>query len=355
MDFADQIKQLSDRVESMKPQLQTEEATKNALIMPFIQALGYDVFNPNEVVPEFTADVGTKKGEKVDYALKHDKRIIILIECKGINDALVNHDSQLIRYFHACDAKFAILTNGQVFKFFTDLDNQNKLDEKPFLEIDLLNLREQQAQELKKFHKSYFDIEKIVGTASELKYSNEIKAILNEESENPSENFIRFFLPKVYRGRATANVIEQFRPIVKKSINQWLSEKVSNRLKSALEKETNEEQKQVEESAEVLEDENKRKIVTTEEELEGYYIVKGILRQKVDADRIFHRDTQSYFGIILDDNNRKPICRLHLDGSKRFIELFDENKKGMRHELTSLDDIFKHSEHLIKTINFYEK
>ena len=144
MDFIDQIKQLADRVESMKPQLQTEEATKNALIMPFIQALGYDVFNPNEVVPEFTADIGTKKGEKVDYALKQEDKVIILIECKGINDELVKHDSQLVRYFHACEAKFAILTNGQLFKFYTDLENQNKLDEKPFFEFDLLNIREQQ-------------------------------------------------------------------------------------------------------------------------------------------------------------------------------------------------------------------
>jgi predicted type IV restriction endonuclease len=355
MDFADQISQLADKVEKMKPQLLTEEATKNALIMPFLQALGYDVFNPAEVIPEFTSDVGTKKGEKVDYAIMQDNRMIMLVECKGINDKLTKHDTQLIRYFHACEAKFAILTNGQIFKFFTDLVDNNKLDEKPFFEFDLLNIKEQQIAELKKFHKANFDITKIISTASELKYSNEIKAILNSEQEDPSEAFIRFFLSQIYNGRATATVLEEFKAIVKKSINQWLSDKVSNRLKTALDKESEsdkEEAKMIDET--LASDEPKRNIETTEEEIEGFLIVKGILRQKLDISRLFYRDTQSYFGIILDDNNRKPICRLHLNGGKKHIELFDHDKNGTRHEITSLDDIYQHTEYLLKTVDYYQ-
>ncbi|MBN1118441.1 MAG: type I restriction enzyme HsdR N-terminal domain-containing protein [Bacteroidales bacterium] len=355
MDFSDQITHLADRVEKLKPQLLTEEATKNALIMPFIQALGYDVFNPMEVVPEFTADVGTKKGEKVDYAILLNNKVTILIECKGVNDSLVKHDTQLIRYFHACEAKFAILTNGQIFKFYTDLEDHNKLDSKPFFEIDLLNIKEQQIAELKKFHKAYFDIDKIVGTASELKYSNEIKNILNNEIEDPSEPFIRFFLTQIYQGRATANVIEQFKSIVKKSLAQWLSDRVSNRLKSALEKE-NESDKIASESVEETadNDEPKRNIETTEEELEGFYIIRAILRQKVDGARITHRDTQTYFGVLLDDNNRKPVCRLYFNGAKKRIELFDEAKKGTKYDLADLNDIYNHSDYLLKTIGFYE-
>ena len=354
MDFSDQVAQLADRIEKLKPQLLTEEATKTALIMPFIQALGYDVFNPLEVIPEFTADIGIKKGEKVDYAIVHDKKIIMLIECKGVNDPLTKHDSQLVRYFHACEAKFAILTNGQVFKFYTDLDDHNKMDAKPFLEIDLLNIKEQQVAEVKKFHKAYFDIDKIVGTASELKYSNEIKAILNSELEEPTEAFVRFFLPQVYTGRATASVIEQFRSIVKRSLSQWISDKISNRLKTALEKE-NENDKIEAESVEgqLVDSDPKRNIETTEEELEGYYIVRSILRQNVDINRIVHRDTQTYFGILMDDNNRKPICRLYFNGGKKKIELFDENKKGMKYDIENLDDIYTHSEHLIKTLTYY--
>ena len=354
MDFVDQIGQLSDRVAKMKQQLLTEEATKTALIMPFIQTLGYDVFNPLEVIPEFTSDIGTKKGEKVDYAIMQNNRLVMLIECKGINDKLTNHDTQLIRYFHACEAKFAILTNGQIYKFYTDLEDHNKLDDKPFFEIDLLNIKEQQVSELKKFHKSNFDIDKIISTASELKYTSAIKSILNSESEDPSEAFVRFFIPQVYTGKATAKVLDQFTEIVKKAMNQWLSDKVSNRLKSALEKESEankEEAKKIDES--INNEEQKKNVETTEEEIEGFLIIRGILRQKVDVKRVFYRDTQSYFGVIFDDNNRKPICRLHLNGGKKYIELFDEEKNGIKHELASLDDIYNHSDQLIQTISYY--
>ena len=353
MDFADQITQLADRVEKMRPQLLTEEATKNALIMPFIQALGYDVFNPTEVIPEFTSDVGTKKGEKVDYAIMQEDKMIMLIECKGVNDKLTNHDSQLIRYFHASEAKFAILTNGQVFKFYTDLDEQNKMDEKPFFEFDLLNIKEQQISELKKFHKSNFDIEKIIGTASELKYTNEIKAILNQETEEPSDAFIKFFTSQVYCGNSTAKVIEQFRSIVKKSVNQWLSDKVSNRLKSALEQESESDKKEAQKIEESLENDGENKnIETTEEELEGFMIVKSIIRAKGEIAKIQYKDNQNYFAIYYDKQTQ-PICRLHFNRAQKYIGLLDSDKKEERVAIGSLDDIFSHSDHLLKTLENY--
>lgn len=95
MDFKDTIKQLADRIEKLKDNIQTEEATKNAFIMPFINALGYDVFNPLEVLPEMTCDIGTKKGEKIDYAIMKDDQPILLIECKHWKQDLNLHDNQL--------------------------------------------------------------------------------------------------------------------------------------------------------------------------------------------------------------------------------------------------------------------
>lgn len=121
MDFIDQVKQFAKRVEGMKDTIQTEEATKTSIIMPFFSLLGYDVFNPNEFIPEFTADVGIKKGEKVDYAILSDGSPVILIECKWIGEPLEKHDSQLFRYFGTSKAKFAILTNGLIYRFYTDL------------------------------------------------------------------------------------------------------------------------------------------------------------------------------------------------------------------------------------------
>ncbi len=347
MDFKDQIKQLGERVVRLKDQIQTEEATKNAFIMPFIQALGYDVFNPLEVVPEFTADIGIKKGEKVDYAIMKEGQPIILIECKWWGENLDVHNSQLFRYFHTTKSKFGLLTNGIQFRFYTDLMETNKMDEKPFLEFDFTNMKEQVVSELKKFHKSYFDLSSIVSSASELKYSNEIKGILTKEITEPTPNFVKFFVSQVYSGKATEKVMTQFTEIVKRSLNQFISDIISDRLKAALVNESAndaEKAKSVEEP--VKEDENK--IVTTEEEMEGFFIVKSILRTKVESNRICYRDFQNFFSVLLDDTIRQTICRLWFNGEKKFLGIIDENKKETKYEISKLDDIYKYAEQLNK-------
>jgi hypothetical protein len=353
MDFKDQIKQLGERVVRLKDQIQTEEATKNAFIMPFIQALGYDVFNPLEVVPEFTADIGIKKGEKVDYAIMKEGQPIILIECKWWGENLDVHNSQLFRYFHTTKSKFGLLTNGIQFRFYTDLIETNKMDEKPFLEFDFTNMKEQVVFELKKFHKSYFDLNSIVSSASELKYSNEIKGILSKEINEPTPNFVKFFVSQVYAGKATEKVMAQFTEIVKRSLNQFISDIISDRLKAALEKENIQDVEQIK-LAEALAKEEDNKIVTTEIEMEGFLVVKSILRKCIDIKRITYRDGQVYFAILLDDNNRKPICRLYLNGNKKFFVTLDENKKEIKNEILSLDDLFSYSDVLVQIINNYE-
>jgi hypothetical protein len=166
MDLADLLRNLTEKANKLQNQSMTEEATKNSLVLPFLQALGYDVFNPMEVQPEFTSDVGLKKGEKVDFAILIDNEPAVLIECKTITDKLDKADSQLLRYFHTTSAKFSILCNGIVYKFFTDLVKPNLMDEKPFLVIDLFNLREQDIIELKKFQKSNFNISQIISTVN---------------------------------------------------------------------------------------------------------------------------------------------------------------------------------------------
>lgn len=347
MDFKDQIKILGERVIKLKDQILTEEATKNAFIMPFIQALGYDVFNPLEVVPEFTADIGIKKGEKVDYAIMKDGQPIILIECKWWGENLDVHNSQLFRYFNTTKSKFGLLTNGIQYRFYTDLMEANKMDEKPFLEFDFTNMKEQVIVELKKFHKSYFDLSSIVSSASELKYSNEIKGIMTNELNEPTPNFIKFFVSQVYSGKATEKVMTQFTEIVKKSLNQFISDIISDRLKAALEKENVKDAEQVKLGEEQAK-EDESKIVTTEEELEGFFIVKSILRTKFDSKRICYRDFQNFVSVLLDDTIRQTICRLWFSGEKKFIGFIDENKKESKFEISTLDDIYNYSEQLIK-------
>ncbi len=352
MDFIDQIKQLADRVEKLKDSLQTEEATKNALIMPFLQALGYDVFNPMEVIPEFTCDIGTKKGEKIDYAIFKDGQPIILVECKHWKQPLTLHDNQLLRYYHVSPAKFGILTNGICYRFYTDLMTQNKMDETPFLEIDLSDIRNNQLDELKKFHKANFDIDNILSSASELKYTREIRAVLAKEFANPSHEFVKLFAKQVYDGTMTQKVIDQFTVLVRKSISAHISDIISDRLKTALKTETDE-SKSEENLPEELDTENDG-IVTTEEELEGFYIIKSILRSKITSDRITYRDAKTYFAIFIDDNNRKPVCRLYLNSpTNKQLAIIGDDKKEIKYKITALDQIYEHSEELLGVIEKY--
>jgi len=347
MEFNNKIKALAERVSSLKDNIQTEEATKTAFVMPFIQILGYDIFNPIEVIPEFTADLGIKKGEKVDYAIMQEGTPIILIECKHWKENLETHSSQLHRYFHATKARFGLLTNGIQYHFYADLEEKNIMDNVPFLEFNLENIRENYLLELKKFQKSAFDVEKIIDSASALKYSTAIKEILLKELAEPSEEFVKLFTKQIYSGKViTKKVLEQFTEIVKRATNQAFKDIINDRLQSALSKE----EPVVEQ---VQEEEEECKIFTTEEEIEGFHIVKSIVRSKIDANRIIGRDTQSYFGILLDDNNRKPICRLHFNGGNKYLGLFDINKKESRYLLNNLDDIFTYQQQILETIDNY--
>lgn len=355
MDFKDSIKLLSDRVIKLKDSIHTEEATKNALIMPFIQTLGYDVFNPFEVIPEMTCDIGIKKGEKIDYAIMKDGEPVLLIECKHWSQDLNLHDNQLIRYFHVSKAKFGLLTNGVIYRFYTDLIATNKMDEKPFLEIDVTDIKENQFEELKKFHKSYFDINTILNSASELKYTGELKTILAKEFANPSPDFVKHFTKQVYDGMITAKLLEQFTALTRRSISNYINDLISERLKSALKSEDDSVKNNAADTlTEESSDTKETKIETTQEEIESYMVVKSILRPILDISRVVYRDAQTYFSVLLDDNNRKPICRVYLNGSKKYISTFDECKKEIKHEISGLDDIYKYSKELVDIINTYQ-
>ncbi len=352
MDLIDKLKTIGERIAKTKEQVTTEEATKNAFVMPFISALGYDVFNPLEVIPEFTADIGIKKGEKVDYCITKEGNPIIIIECKHWKEKLEKHDSQLSRYFHVSNTRFAILTNGIKYRFFTDLDAKNKMDERPFIEFDMTKIDEVIVNELKRFQKEHYDESAIIDVANDLKYSKQIKELLSKEFKTPSEDFIKYFAARVYSGRVTSKVIEQFGELVQSSVKSLLGEMINERLQMAITK-----QDAVEETAE-LEEENTvddvPTIETTEEELQGFRIVQAILMSEIESSRISYRDSKTYFGVFLDDNNRKPICRLWLNRSKKYLGIFDEEKKEDKRLIEKIEDIYQYADDLRKTAKFYE-
>lgn len=359
MEFVDRLNSLAAKVNQLASTIQTEEATKTAFVMPFIHSvLGYDVFDPSEVVPEYVCDIGTKKGEKIDYAILKNGEIQILIETKKIGEPLnINHASQLFRYFHVTTARISILTNGRHYRFFTDLDAPNKMDEKPFLEVDLLDIDEHVIPELQKLTKSAFDVDSIINAAGELKYVGQIKREMSSQFSQPDDDFIKFFASRVYDGAITQKVREQFGLLTRKAASQFLNDQINDRLKSAISGipyPTPAEKVIADTQAEVS-DAGEDRIQTTMEELEGFHIVKAIVRTTVDSKRVIHRDTQSYCGILLDDNNRKPITRLHFNRSQKYIGLFDKDKNETRHPINSLDDIYEFSDQLRDTVGFYEQ
>lgn len=335
MDLATRLAELQKRTLEHREVLLTEEAAKTALVMPFIQALGYDVFNPSEVVPEYTADVGTKKGEKVDYAIFDGQKVSILIECKPASSELsLNHAGQLFRYFSVADARLAILTNGVVFQFYSDVDRPNKMDDKPFFTFSMDAIKPGDIKTLEKFSKAGFDIENIVQEAGLLKLQHLLRKELEREFAEPSEEFVRLMASRIHEGKITAAVKEQYGRLLAGTIANLVRDLVNERISLAL----NASGPVIEEPHEALV--TGEEVITTAEEISGFHIVQAIASRIVDPKRIIIRDAKSYCAILLDDNNRKTIARLHFNGlTSKYIGTF-AGKSEERHLISDLTDIY---------------
>lgn len=350
MDFLDQIKEHAERATQKAPQLQTEEATKVSLILPFLKILGYDVFDPAEVVPEFVADVGTKKGEKVDYAILRDGKPAILIEAKWVGDPLTSHDSQLYRYFTTTEARYAVLTNGLIYKFYTDLSETNKLDPEPFLVLDLQNPRDAVVAEVKKFHKASFDPDSLYSAAENLKYSRLLREIFERELKDPSDGFVRLVMRDVYTGVFTEKRLTHFKALVKRVIGQYLQETLEEKLRSAIHTTMNPvEAPQEVAAAEAVTVPEQSRIVTTDDEKQGFLIIKAILGAEVEIGRITAKDTASYFNVLLDNNVRKWVCRFYFDGKRKGIMVQGEAEDQWI-PIEGLDDLYQHRDALLTSL-----
>ena len=235
------------------------------------------------------------------------------------------------------------------------------MDEKPFLEFDFLNMDDHAIPELQKLTKSAFDVDSVLNAAGELKYVGQIKRLMSQQFSQPEDDFVRFFASRVYEGMLTQKVREQFAVLTAKAAEQFLGDQVNDRLKSAMSRPSSAPAIIVEQRLDSAEEQTdtddlpstKDRIETTTEELEGYNIVKAIVRTEIDAKRIAPRDTISYFGILADDNNRKPIARLHFNRSQKYLGTFDADKNETRHSIDSLDDIFAYSDLLRETAKAY--
>lgn len=366
MAIEEEIGKLIDRIPLVKGSLTTEEATKQALILPFIQALGYDIFNPDEVTAELTADIGTKQGEKVDYAILSDKKPVILIECKKVGDPLKADErvSQLFRYFTATDARIGVLTNGIIYRFFSDLEATNRMDTTPFLEIDLENFNPGTLRLLSQFAKS-FDVDKTIADASRLRYTGKMKEVLNSQFNQPEDDFVRWIANRVYTGRLTQSVMENFRTLARQSLHEFVNDHINNALKSLqsatlIQEDIDPSESEGNAPSPVTDatESQKSSEIPTVEELDAFSIVKALVQNVVDAENVILRDSKSYCAIHYE-NNRKPLCRLYFDGQQKRLGLFD----GSRGEngglicsqvsIESVDDIHNHAEQLRETARRY--
>ena len=343
MNLKPALLELASKLEKQKVHASTEEAVKTAFILPVIQTLGYEVFNPAEVIPEFTADHGIRKNEKVDYAIALDGEVRILIEAKQLGAPLeAKHAGQLFRYFAVTDARLAILTDGIRYLFYADLEKTNQMDERPFFEFNFANFSDQDVAELSKFTKEAFDVENILGSANNLKYLKALGHELKSEfSGNPSEELVRLFASRVYDGRLTAQVKEDFTELLQRAFDTLVKQKIQSKLDSAFNSDPIDE--------DVVQDTSD--IVTTEEELDGYRITQAIAAEVADPQRIFIRDAKSYCAVLFDDNNRKPIIRLHFNAKQKYVEIMDES--ASREPIESVVEIYKYRARIQELVKTY--
>lgn len=340
------LKEIHNIFEISSASITTEEATKNALVMPMLQILGYNVFNPAEVIPEYTTDIGIKKGEKVDYALMENGEPIILVECKHCEEDLDKHTSQLYRYFGASSARIGILTNGLEYRVFTDLENKNVMDKSPFFTFNIESREDTVLTQLSHFHKANFNSDNVIKGASSLKRHLLIEQAVKKELESPSDVFIRMLVKTGFgeTRRVSEQMLVEFRPIIRKSIDSIISKEVSLRLSNAIEK-----TEPVQEKApEPVSD-----IITTQDELDGYQIVKAIASQFIDPERVILKDAKTYCAILIDNNNRKAICRMYFDKTSQYITITNAEKVETKYPIEKISDIYKCTAELIESVKKY--
>lgn len=372
MAFEDEIRRLADSVSLLRERVATEEATKHALVLPLVQSLGFNVFDPHEVEPEYNADFGETKGWKADYTLKASDQPVIIVECKSVSNNLSGVVPQLGRYFPHTKARIGVLTNGILYRFFTDQNETNIMDEEPFWEFSLESFSDRDLEQLEKFTKGT-DVTDAVTAASRLKYIVGMKETLSKQYHNQADDkandafaewLARPLLPS--RSRMT----DEIKEMARLALHEFVEDLVLGRLRgnqqpapvsdeAASVPEVDEPVEELADESNAEDTEQKALIVTTDEELEGYEIVKAVVGEVVDGERVTIRDAQQYCAVLLDDNNRRPLCRLHFNRSQKYIGLFDGSRTTsgtqteMRYPIETLQDIHNYAEQIRETARRY--
>jgi predicted type IV restriction endonuclease len=348
MTFVDDIAKIAEQVRKKIDVISGEEATKMGLIAPFLGALGYDVFDPTEVIPEYTADFAIKKAgqfEKVDYAISINNTIVMVVEAKAHDKKPEAHDGQLRKYFNSLlSSKVAIVTNGIEYLFFTDLRHDNVMDDEPFFRFDILNYDQKHIENLQFFHRDNFDALVIKRHAEEMIYLSGLTQLVGSLLRSPSDDFIRFLISQLgslgsryaTEGRTTSRMIDKFRPIVKKSIQNAFLERVTHSINKDMEQPS-----EVLEAIEDIQDEVEQEVEgvqveTTAEELDAFERIKSITARSQSFNlEVNYKDVLSYFGVnvgkttwwflrlYLSPNKKSLVTRLPINDVKSLAPGFE--------------------------------
>lgn len=338
MGLFEDLRNLSEQVKKRKDYIQGEEATKHSLVLPFLQVLGFDVYDPREVKPEYVADFATKLSgkqlRKVDYALYVRGELSIFLECKAVDVAVEDQEGQLAQYFNSTPSvKLGIITNGIQYRFFTDLRLQHIMDSEPFLDFNILSFTEREAEALKPLTKESYNGSSVQRYAEEIISAEKVTALIGELLTNPSENFVRFILDELdlVAGKKNANVIGRFTPIVKKAMQAALLSMMTKSFQQGLtpppaappEPPAPEPSLQaVDKTLPAAEPGTGTKegggAVTTEEELAIFQIVSRLCGESSLKSAVKYKDTTAYFGINIGVVTRW-FLRIYTGGMRKSV------------------------------------
>ncbi len=324
-DFSGRIKSHAEHVANVGSHCSTEETTKQALILPLLDILGFSPFDPTRVKAEYSADFpGVKASERVDYALFCDGVPVMFIEAKAHSEKLDNHCPQLSRYFNATpEVTIGAITNGREWRFFTDLANKNMMDDNPFLTVDFSALDDTLLDRLKQFKHDEFQPEALRILAEETIYLNSFTDVISSALRSPDVEFVRYVAGKAgIQRQFNARFIESVTPIVKQAIQRSVSDMVVSGLSSAstivpvveptqelTENPVEELQAGVDEFADIVDPENS-KIVTTYAERKLFEVVQDILGHETE---IGAKDTESYYSVLFQSKVNRWLLRYQGD------------------------------------------
>ncbi len=372
MDFVQKLHELATQIPRLEQQglIKTQASTKQALVLPFISALGYNVFDPGEVTPEFVAEMDVQQGNYADYAVMRDGKPIIVFECKSLQTDLNQlQPVALDRYFTFTEARIGVLTNGLAYEFYTDLDAQSSRDEMPFLVFNILDSTSHEMMKL--FTRQSFDLETITSIPLDLKYTSVIKQLIADEMSQPSERLVNYFASQVYSGPLSPARQTQFADIIQHAWREILGapamiEEAPAPVQAVA---TPPKWPRAEATPTASNPPTPApkpaspppfpdtKTILADPGLEAFRIIREIAQSVVSNKHIVMRDAQGYCYLVHNNGSRRrvAICRVYINGGQKMLGLFDEHQEEHQFPLERVEDLRGYTDQLKAIVRYYDR